>query len=388
MTNRKVSFGNLDDLERWRALVEHMSALGGEFEWGAAQIASRLEAIPDARLARRDDAVAALASQYVGARWTVARHAATELKRYAATAWVRGDRHATVCPIAYASQPRKRACFEALRANGGETLGQKQISRILEMQANSIAYRGHHEGVSMSKQHAHLSNQDREALRMNAVTSHSEFVDLLKRSPDGRRIVEGEAARVVDERKRLVDALRALDAKAPSEFTKLDKAVTAAIADVRAAEIALKAANETLRLAGLAKSGASLAYDSERLRIEAALRDSPAAKQIDGFCSEMLDALYATSAQHEGGYIFDTPLGGGDHVRRGYTNWESVRARLDAIHRALAEAEALRLEADQSNLELALQALRAGLPAVKPAQYPKTFADMAREDEARNGRAA
>lgn len=211
---------------------------------------------------------------------------------------------------------------------------------------------------------------------MNAIVSISDrdFVDALKRAPVGKTILAEDHARTVAARQKLIDEKATLLAKADIEFPRLEKAVQAEIKNVRASELALRDANEKLRLVGLAKSGASLALDGACQRIDAVLGATPAAKAIDEFEREMRDEIDAAMKRHEGGYVQESrPLEINPHYRvalHGYSNRPSVSARLDAIHAAMAEAERLRLAADQSDLAARLAALRGGLPEITGAVYP------------------
>jgi hypothetical protein len=370
-------------LESLRALGELGARLGGEYALAGKIIAARLEAIPCARLARRDAALVALAQTYVGRLWTVAGSVSTELQRYAASAWKRRDRNLASAPSAsapseYLTQPRKLAAFEAMRADDTVAgLGRKQISRILASHCYDTRSFGHSKAVSMSIASAQpliRSNEDRPLNAISPIISDREFVDAIRRAPAGQAIIQAETARVIAERKKLVARLAALDAKAAVDLPKLDKAIQAEIAATRASEAELRAQNEKLRLAGLAKSGAAIAYDAERQRIEAELRATPAGKIIDEFLREMRDEIDVTMKKHEGGMFQELrPLARDPAervLRHSFGNRASVSARLDAIHSATAEAERLRLAADQTDLAAKLEALRAGLPAVAGAFYP------------------
>jgi hypothetical protein len=348
--------------DRLRRTADKLRPFGGDvdIDWLIEIIDRQIGSTADARLARRDVAVAALAQTYVGRRWTMAGNVSTELRRYASTAWRRRDQNLDTPPSEYLAQPRRLAAFEAMRADPKAAgLGQKQISRILASVATA--------------QNAITTNEDS---AVNALTpqSNAEFIEAMKRAPAGRAVIQAETARVIASRQKLIDELAALDAKAAVDFPKLDKAVQSEIAATRASEDALRAQNDKLRAANFAKSGAVIAYDAGRQRIEAELRARPAAKIIDEFQISMRDEIDAAMRKHEGGRIQENrPLARNPQERilvHGYGNRASVAARLDAIHAAIAAADSLRLAADQGDLAAKLDALRAGLPAIESAVIP------------------
>src|ERR1700722_20115672 len=82
-----IKLDTADDLDRLRRAVEQMTAVGGDCACLGSLLAERLRGLPDARLARRDEALAALAQTYVGRLWTVSGNVSTEPQRYAASAW-------------------------------------------------------------------------------------------------------------------------------------------------------------------------------------------------------------------------------------------------------------------------------------------------------------
>jgi hypothetical protein len=370
-----IKLDTADDLDRLRRAVEQMTAVGGDCAWLGSLLAERLRGLPDARLARRDEALAALAQTYVGRLSTVSGNVSTELQRYAASAWKRRDHSLPSAPSEYLTQPRRLAAFEAMRVDAkAAALGQKQISRILTF--------GHRAAVPTSiagPQNANRTNKRSPAVNALSPISDREFVAAMRRAPSGQAVIQAATARTAAERQKLIDELAAMDSDATKTFPKLQKAVEAEIANVRAAELALRAANERLRLAGLAKSGASVDYDYARQRIEAALRNNSYSTMFDDFARKMLDELHVTRKKYEGGYVqvrdrfpkqgpgyFIPP-----HNLVGYNNAELVNARRTAIEAALAEAEGLRLAADQADVPARLAALHAGLPEVAPAVVPK-----------------
>jgi hypothetical protein len=203
---------------------------------------------------------------------------------------------------------------------------------------------------------------------MNAITNDAKFLDILRASPPGVAAVEAERKRVVAERRKPVEALAALERRAEADYLRLDKAEQVEVAATRAAEAALRAQNEKLRLAALAKSGASHAATAERHRLEQLLRASPVDAAIDAFLDDM--RLEATQARKkfDGGRIPEHRPFARDPGQRviwhPYPNTVSVNARLAAIDAAMAFAEESRFAIDQDGVVARLDALRAALPPV------------------------
>ncbi len=362
------------DVERLRGAVEQMRAVGGDCAWLGDHLAAWLANLPDPRRSRRDAALVALAATFVGPAWSVAKDVERELRRYARSSWKSRDQYRASAPDGYDSQPRKLAAFEAMRAAGTDALiGPKQIQRVLETHVLSVAYRDS-AGVAMSTDKPetliHTQRKGRSAVNAHTPNSDAQFLDAIKRAPIGQTIIAADRDRLVAERRKAIAAIDALDAKAPAEFAKLEKAIKTAISARDEVRKQLLDADEKLRLASLAKSGASLAYDAERRRLEAILRDSPVATMLDDFQREMRDELEAARKKHEGGWVQDRNEVTRQPILRGFTNKASVNARLNAIHAAIAKAEELRLAADQSDVAAKLDALRASLPEIVGAIAP------------------
>ncbi len=397
--DRADAAGLMDDPARTARVVRQWIALGGDSALLAGAIAARTQTSADEP---RNRAIGQLARTFVGGLTEVAEDCSHALRRYGRDDW-RGDRNLLSAPAAYQSQPRLLAAYHATRANGGPfTLSSRQIARILKSSTicfveaipgheNALlaaglasAHNSHHQQFGMSfsgnrsrrargKIPTHHTNEDS---TLNALTpqSNAEFIEAMKRAPAGQAVLKAETARVITARQKLLDELAALDAKAAVDFPKLDKAVQVEIAATRAVELALKAQNAKLSAANFAKSDAVIAYDAGRRRIEAELRDTRAAKVIDEFQISMRDEIDAAMKKHEGGRVQENrPLARDPRERilvHGYGNRLSVKNRLDAIHGAIAAAEALRIAADQGDLVAKLDALRAGLPAIESAVIP------------------
>ena len=370
-----LEVGDLEWLRRAASEAHAVAPPGGDLARLGAMLDAWLAARPDARISRRDEALVALASTFVGPPWTVAKSVEIEMRRYAGSAWKRSDQYRPSAPGEYASQPRKLAAFEAMRAAGvGALIGQKQIRRLIETHIFSDAYHGHGPRVLMStnKPETLIRTQRKGRPAVNALTPNSDaqFLEAIKRAPIGQTIIADQNARVVAERKKMVDALKALDSKAPAEFANLDKAIQTAIGARDEVRKQLRDHEEKVRLASLAKSGASLAYDADRRRLEGMLRNSPVATMIDAFQRDMVDEVYAARKKHEGGFVQDRNEVTRRPILRGFTNKDSVNGRLNAIHAAIAKAEELRLAADQSDVAAKLDALRSSLPEIVGAIAP------------------
>jgi signal transduction histidine kinase len=197
-----------------------------------------------------------------------------------------------------------------------------------------------------------------------------QFLDLLRSSPDIGKLAADGAREKTAARQKKLDAIAALEAKAAREYPALEKAVQSAIARVREAEHALKAANDRLNEAAAAKATASHIYTHERRLLEHALRSEVDAKLFDDFRSGLLDELDSARKGIEAGIIPVHNKALRKDESRPYTNIASVNRRLAAINRALEEGELLRLAADQSNMAEKLAAIRAALPKIEPAVIP------------------
>lgn len=81
-------------------------------------------------LARNLGEIALMTSELWGAGIRGVRASASLLRRFAATDWKDRDVRLTAPPSGYGSQAVKLACFRAVRAATGESVGQKQIDRV------------------------------------------------------------------------------------------------------------------------------------------------------------------------------------------------------------------------------------------------------------------
>ena len=206
---------------------------------------------------------------------------------------------------------------------------------------------------------------------MNFALPHTDraLLDAVRVSPIGRDLIAAEVKQTMAARRKLIAEIDALDAKAAAESPKHERAVAAAIDDVRAAEAALRVANDRLRDVGYAKSQWSLGYTLARQRLEQELRNGADGDAIDAFIRDMHDDQDLSRKAHVGGLDHQTnPVTRKASLRR-YTNAKTVFARIEAAKAAIDEAERLRLSADQSAVRARLAELRAKLPAIGEAEY-------------------
>lgn len=362
-----------DDRERLRRVAYEIRGVSDGARQLADGLLDYLDNQQDERLARRDEALVNLASFYDKTISSTAKDMESDLGRYKAAAWKRRDsRLGGVPPIEYQGTS-KAMLFAVLAASGNAGVpSERHIRRIL-----SDCYKtkkvGHDRPLAMARESRHrLPRPDgkRDGSSMNAKPSDQKFITALRDSPVGVKIEAEIHARTTAERQAQIDVLAALDAKAEREFPSLEKAVQSAIASVREAEKALQAANDKLRAASYAKSGASLDYTMARQRVEQLLRAGADDVLFQSFMSEMLNELDKSRKQHEGGYVDVRNPVTRESEHRGYNNSASVKGRIAAINAAMEEAQRLRLAADQSTVAARLAELRANLPTIKPAVRP------------------
>jgi hypothetical protein len=363
--------------ERIRRAMDHAYFFGPDAEWLAAQIWARLDQAPESRLRRRNANIVALAGFHIGSTTAAAELISGHLCNYGASIWRRRDKDLKSAPLEYLEGTRQALLFSILKESGGEkgVPGVRQIRRILESHCSNDENIGHFSAIPMANESAHPligTKQRKDSAAMNAIAPHSDqkLLDVLKQSPDIQKIIADDHARTVSERQKIIAAMAALDARSERDFLALEKAVQIAIAGVREADKALRAANDRLGAASYAKSGANYAYTSERQRLEELLRDGVDSAMFDDFQRQMRDELDKTRKQFEGGSVRFVNRLTDRGEERGYNNGPSVNARLSAISAAMEEAERLRISADQSTVAARLAELRANLPKVVPAVTP------------------
>lgn len=166
----------------------------------------------------------------------------------------------------------------------------------------------------------------------------------------------------LQDREGLVRSLQALVARAEKEIPQLSTLVTKAVAAQRSAEAALLKAKLAVDEAVRTRADASFAFDTERQAIERSL-SAGASSAIDDFIREMHTVLCEKIPQP---HLIDSrsekhPITGRRSEYR-ETNKRAIEAFLAAAREAVAEAEDMRLEADQSTVPERLAALRETLP--------------------------
>ncbi|MBI4498194.1 MAG: hypothetical protein HY689_09875 [Chloroflexi bacterium] len=188
-----------------------------------------------------------------------------------------------------------------------------------------------------------------------------------------QRFFQSDAARELErqyqeehlaERRALVGEVERLEAAWGNERARLDgevKRTKNSLEEVR--EALRKAEEEHARAVGTLRS-ASFGHDHALQRLERKLREG-APEVLDDFLKELRDLADETrrAIQSEEPVHSLVPW----NEKPGLSNAPSVRARLEAIRRALDEAEALKLAAlAPDELAAHLDALRRGLPEIGP----------------------
>ena len=188
-------------------------------------------------------------------------------------------------------------------------------------------------------------------------------IDALRGSATVKKALVDRDAEIVRDRRRLVDELARREETAERDFPLMAQAIDAAMVEVRAAETKLKEAKNKVGLAVAAKSNASFAYQDRRQEIEAALIRG-ASPMIGQFVDEMRDEIVATRKRNFASHTqIANPITRAAKFST-LTNHPAVLARVAAAEAVIQQAEALRLEPDQSDIAAKLDQLRASLPAV------------------------
>ncbi len=224
--------------------------------------------------------------------------------------------------------------------------------------------------------------------KLTLVSDRERALDALATSPAARKALVDHGAETLKKRSELVAERAQLDETAAREHPKLRRDFDAAQAEFTTAQNAFYAAglyNAAARAAASAAgilaqakaaaaqhklTVASFAYlaASDRLELELRRTASPA---IALFVSEMRDAWHATR---------NKPVETRSHLVRNpitrqtsetiASNGASFTRRLTAIRAAMAAAEAMALEANQVDVEVRLEKLRQGLPAIGAPEIP------------------
>jgi hypothetical protein len=223
--------------------------------------------------------------------------------------------------------------------------------------------------------------------KLSIVADRDRKLDALATSPMARKAFDDLAAQTLKQRKDLVAELKALDETAERELPKLRAEIDAGHAEfIDARKSFYSSSYDLISRAPAASAGilaqakiasaqnksviASFTYDASRNRIEHELRRT-ASPAIALFVGEMRDAWHKTkntTVQIQARPILNFVTGKISEAIA--TNAASLAVRMRAIRSAIATAENLALEADQSDIDLRLEKLRQALPAVGAAVVP------------------
>jgi hypothetical protein len=198
----------------------------------------------------------------------------------------------------------------------------------------------------------------------------AKVVELLAKSPAVQKALAEDAAAVLEHRKQLSSDMAALDRKMGKAYPSLEAAVADALATVKEAEKALKAANVRLGQASTAKMNASFRYQTDRDAIEHELRGS-SSHLLAEFISEMRDAMQEArkSFYVDREVVHRNPITG--KVRRTQaSNVTEVNARVAAINAAIETAQHMQLDPSQTEVAAKIARIKSGLPTVTPATTP------------------
>jgi hypothetical protein len=196
------------------------------------------------------------------------------------------------------------------------------------------------------------------------MSKEAKVVELLAKSPAVKKALAEDEAAVLEHRKHLSSEMARLDREAAKAFPKLEAAVADALATVKEADKALKAANVRLGQASTAKMNASFNYGNERDGVEHELRSS-ASPLLAEFISEMRDALQETRKAFyvEREHVSRNPITG--RVKRTQaSNVTEVNRRIEAINAAIEAAQRMQLDPQQTDVATKIAKLKAGLPTV------------------------
>lgn len=195
-------------------------------------------------------------------------------------------------------------------------------------------------------------------------TTNEGILDLLKGSKFIEDAAADKARHVLAFRKTAVAKLTKIEADAELTFPKLRTARERAIASARTAEIEWQKACAVAQQAQRELSSASHSHSTEQMKLEQQLIET-ASPEIALFLADMRDAwedCFKKFSFHN--HTATENVITGRKVTINSNNKASVMARQAAIRDAQAEAEAMRLEPDQSNVSARLQAIRNNLPPI------------------------
>jgi hypothetical protein len=212
---------------------------------------------------------------------------------------------------------------------------------------------------------------------MNAQLNPSELELLteLARSPATQKAAEAAHAREVLERQQRNERIAELDRSREKTWPAGQRGIEAAAKKVRAAERALRDANEALATSHTDDFSASHEYSRSRMAEVSALSEGADLPTIAAWKDELLAEL---SALGRPGLIVTHVVvtraeSTGQPIRSGASNMASIVSRMKAVRQAYEDSDLLKLEPDQRKLPSIIAAIRAGWPAVdnNPSQPTK-----------------
>ena len=169
------------------------------------------------------------------------------------------------------------------------------------------------------------------------------------------------AVRELSVRQDLANRLEELVRTEEREYPKRQAAVDSAVTALRKVEATLLQARMAVNEAQLVRSAASHTFSTQHSAIEHELLAS-ASPEIAAFLDEMRDIITRPPQPSiTGSGVSKHPVTGKRQEFR-ESNFAAINAFLVAVREVISEAEAMRLEPDQSTVAVRLAALRETLP--------------------------
>lgn len=197
---------------------------------------------------------------------------------------------------------------------------------------------------------------------MSILPRVSDFLDALKASELGAKITADIDAQIVAQRKAIADELEAAHKEIEAVFPILEKDAEAALKAYRVAVEKMEAAGAKLNAANAAKSAASHNYTHTRNRLEQELAET-ASHLIDEFIAWAREENHNLPRKFLVRHGVEVTVAGPRETVS--SNRESIEARRAALFAAIECAHEMKNIPDQAGVPAALDALRAGLPAIK-----------------------
>lgn len=190
------------------------------------------------------------------------------------------------------------------------------------------------------------------------------IIDALRHTPEIAAAVASNESRKRSARQELAKRLTKAEDDMAKRVVALDAALDATMHEVKIAEAKLAEARVAASSARMAKTQASFGFTAEHDAIERELRDT-CSPEIGLFITEMRDEWDRTlklTPEISVDTITNQITGSRVRIETG-RGTASILARVAAIREAIATAEEMKLEADQSSVSMLLQELRQNLPA-------------------------